>query len=149
MAEKTAKKATKKDETVSNTKGSASYGAKDIYVLEGLEPVRRRPGMYIGSTGVVGLHHLVWEVVDNSIDEAMAGFATNIIVELLPDNKVSITDDGRGIPVEIHPRRAGDPAVLVASSKKAMRELGWTPRYTKLDDIIRTAWLWHQKRYAS
>lgn len=81
-----------------------SYEAKDIYVLEGLEPVRRRPGMYIGSTGPDGLHHLIWEVVDNSIDEAMAGFAKNIRVELLPENKVAVTDDGRGIPVNIHPQ---------------------------------------------
>lgn len=80
----------------------ADYTAKDIYVLEGLEPVRKRPGMYIGSTGVDGLHHLVWEVVDNSIDEAMAGYARNIKVELLSENKVAITDDGRGIPVEVH-----------------------------------------------
>ena len=84
------------------TNGSTSYTAKDIYVLEGLEPVRKRPGMYIGSTGVDGLHHLVWEVIDNSIDEAMAGFAKNIAVTLQPENRVMVVDDGRGIPVEVH-----------------------------------------------
>ncbi len=80
----------------------ASYAAKDIYVLEGLEPVRKRPGMYIGSTGADGLHHLVWECVDNSLDEAMAGYANEIIVTLLAGNKVNVTDNGRGIPVDRH-----------------------------------------------
>jgi len=81
---------------------SSSYSAKDIYVLEGLEPVRKRPGMYIGSTGPDGLHHLIWEIVDNSIDEAMGGFCKNIRIELLQDNIVAVSDDGRGIPVDIH-----------------------------------------------
>ncbi|GAG03445.1 unnamed protein product, partial [marine sediment metagenome] len=78
------------------------YTAKDIYVLEGLDPVRKRPGMYIGSTGVDGLHHLIWEVVDNSLDEAMAGYAKNIAVMFLPNHQVRVVDDGRGIPVEKH-----------------------------------------------
>ena len=81
---------------------SSSYSAKDIYVLEGLEPVRKRPGMYIGSTGPDGLHHLIWEIVDNSIDEEMGGFCKNIRIELLQDNIVAVSDDGRGIPVDIH-----------------------------------------------
>jgi DNA gyrase subunit B len=82
----------------------ADYTAKDIYVLQGLEPVRKRPGMYIGTTGPEGLHHLIWECIDNSIDEAMAGYAKNIEVFLLPNNRVKTTDDGRGIPVEKHPQ---------------------------------------------
>lgn len=81
---------------------NSGYTAKDIYVLEGLDPVRKRPAMYIGSTGLDGLHHLVWEVVDNSIDEAMAGYAKNIAVTLLSDGSVRVVDDGRGIPVEKH-----------------------------------------------
>ena len=111
MPKKTIKKVKKnvstKKATIAVAESKAnnvSYAAKDIYVLEGLEPVRKRPGMYIGSTGVDGLHHLVWEVCDNSLDEAMAGFAKNIRVELLQDDKVAVTDDGRGIPVDIHPQ---------------------------------------------
>lgn len=83
-------------------KEQKEYSAKDIYVLEGLDPVRKRPGMYIGSTGTDGLHHLIWEVVDNGLDEAMAGYAKNIEIILLPNGRVRVSDDGRGIPVERH-----------------------------------------------
>lgn len=83
---------------------NGGYTASSIQVLEGLEPVRKRPGMYIGGTSTEGLHHLIWEVVNNSIDEAMAGYGKDIIIKLLPDNIVEISDNGRGIPVEKHPQ---------------------------------------------
>src|SRR3970040_1214580 len=83
----------------------ATYTAKDITVLEGLEPVRKRPGMYIGGVGSTGLHHLVWEILDNSVDEAMNGYASNITVTLHEDgSSITIADDGRGIPVDKHPK---------------------------------------------
>jgi len=84
-------------------KAASDYNAESIQVLEGLDPVRRRPGMYIGSTDARGLHHLVWEVVDNSIDEAMAGYATHVEVRVQEDGAVRVTDDGRGVPVGRHP----------------------------------------------
>ena len=96
-------------------KARNSYDAGDIQVLEGLEAVRKRPGMYIGSTGERGLHHLVWEVVDNAVDEAMAGYATKVDVKILEDGGVEVTDDGRGIPVAMH--ATGIPTVDVVMTQ--------------------------------
>ena len=87
----------------------ASYTAKDIQVLEGREAVRKRPAMYISNTGALGLHHLVYEVIDNSVDEAMAGYCNKIDVTIHFDNSISIVDNGRGIPVEEHPRKRASP----------------------------------------
>jgi DNA gyrase subunit B len=107
---KGARQGGKNDPSMSD--GSSSYDAQDITVLEGLEAVRKRPGMYIGSTGPMGLHHLVYELVDNSVDEALAGFATEVTVTVHPDNSVTETDNGRGIPVAIM-EKEGLPAVQV------------------------------------
>ena len=93
-----------------------AYAAKDISILKGLQPVRERPGMYIGSTGPSGLHHLVYEVVDNSVDEALAGRADTIEVTIHPDNSVTVTDNGSGIPVDVMAEQ-GLPAVTVVLTK--------------------------------
>src|SRR3989338_11634034 len=101
-----------------------SYTAKDIYVLEGLEPVRKRPGMYIGSTGVDGLHHLIWEVADNSLDEAMAGYCKDIEVYISPKNQVKVVANGRGIPVEIHPQTKKSALETVMTTLHAGAKFG-------------------------
>jgi len=107
------------------TKGSTeSYSAKEITVLEGLDPVRKRPGMYIGSTGPTGLHHLIWEVMDNSFDEAMAGHGTEITMRLLPDNMISVEDHGRGIPVDLHPQFKVSALELVMTKLHAGGKFG-------------------------
>lgn len=122
MPKKTVKEPAKKSAPDKVKKGA--YTAEQISVLEGLEPVQKRPGMFIGSTGPEGLHHLVWEVADNSFDEVMAGHADHITIKLLPDHRVSVTDNGRGIPVGMHKRYKVSALELVMTKLHAGGKFG-------------------------
>ena len=107
-----------------NKNNNNSYTASDIYVLEGLEPVRKRPGMYIGSTGVEGLHHLIWEVVDNSLDEAIGGYCDEIVVTFSSNNRMSVQDNGRGIPVDVHKQTGKSALETVLTTLHAGAKFG-------------------------
>ena len=124
MPKKTTTKEAKAKAPKSTKAKKDAYGAKQIQVLEGLDPVRKRPGMYIGSTGPRGLHHLIWEVMDNSFDEAMAGHGKEITLRLLPDNMVTVEDNGRGIPVDIHPQQKVSALQLVLTKLHAGGKFG-------------------------
>ena len=118
------KKIKKTPTKTKKTSTSEGYSAKDITVLEGLEAVRKRPGMYIGTTGPNGLHHLIWEVVDNAIDEAMGGYCNEIEVSLLPDHLIEVRDNGRGIPTDIHPKNKISALEIVMTKLHAGGKFG-------------------------
>lgn len=122
MPKKTVKKSA--DKKPAAKKSSNGYSSEQIQVLEGLDPVKKRPGMYIGSTGSVGLHHMIWEVVDNGFDEAMAGYATEVQISFNPDGSVSVRDNGRGIPVDIHKQQKVSALELVMTKLHAGGKFG-------------------------